>query len=896
MNGLILPFTQIDAALLSSVGGKGANLGELTRAGLPVPPGFCVTTQAYVLVANGLDLTSTLDDLAATPSNNQARLHELAAHIRAQLLAAPMPESVIQAIRGAYQQLAGSEAPSQPVAVRSSATAEDLPFASFAGQQDTYLNIVGTEAVLDAVRRCWASLWTDRAVSYRATNGIEPHSVRLAVVVQSMVEARVAGILFTANPLTGKRQQAVIDASPGLGEAVVSGAVNPDHFVVNTPTGEVVERHIGEKHMLIRALAGGGTEHVTLDKPQQEACLDEGQLRKLARLGQCVEEHYQAPQDIEWALDNQGKFWLTQARPITTLYPLPSGVPTNEDALRVYFSFNVVQGVYRPFTPMGSSFMRKIASEAATAFGMPPRVPGEPSFMLEAGMRLFLNLTTPFRNRVGRTLLLGLMGVAETRSQPILQHLSDNPHFALTEKSRASSLLFTARLLLRLRLPFRVLYGLLLPKRAVGMRSDMLTRLERGIQLPEHASASERLASIDELCAEFPINILRVAPFLGAGMISLLLTYRLLKGIASGDEIQTTMRSLPLNVTTEMDLELWAIAQRIQRDEESLNVMRNASSAQIARGYHAGTLPAVLTEELASFLHTYGHRGVAEIDMGLPRWSEQPEPILDILSNYLNHTRPEQAPDTQFKRGTREAEEMVATLTRRAYKKSWLRGKMVAFTFKRMRSLLGLREFPKFTAIKTFANARAQLWLIGAELVKAQCLETASDIFFLYYPEVREALDGKDFKEIVRARQSTYAYELKRKHVPRMLLSDGTEPETQLSAPHVDGEVTLRGIAASPGHITGRAHVILDPADARLEQGEILVAPSTDPGWTPLFLTASALVMEMGGPMSHGSVVAREYGIPAVVGVPRATERIITGQIITVDGISGTVQVEEEEK
>lgn len=891
MNALILPFEDVDETMLSAVGGKGANLGVLTWARFPVPSGFCVTTSAYMLATNTLDLASILDELAATPASNLIHLHELAAHMRTQLLAAPMPESVVTAIQEAYQLLAGDKTPALPVAVRSSATAEDLPFASFAGQQDTYLNVVGAEALLDAVRRCWASLWTDRAVSYRANNNISPHAVHLAVVVQRMVEAQVAGILFTANPLTGKRRQAVIDANPGLGEAVVSGAVNPDHFVVNTQTGEVVERHIGEKHMLIRGTAGGGTEQVALEA-QQEACLDASQLGELARLGQRVEEHYQAPQDIEWALDDQGKFWLIQARPITTLYPLPASV--SNDTLRAYFSLNVAQGVFRPFTPMGASFLRRMVSEVAILVGMPPRVPGEPTFIAEAGMRLYMDLTTPFSNRLGRSILIPLMRIIETRSQPILEYLSHDARLPLTKKSRPASLLFLARILMRLHLPLRVQHGLRHPEQAMQMRTELLAELEQKAHLPECASVEQRLARVEELCTTFPANLQRVITFLGAGMLSTLLTYRLLKGIASGDEIQTTMRSLPINVTTEMDLELWAFAQRLRQDEASLDVMRGSSSAQIAQTYREGKLPPVLAEGLASFLHTYGHRGVAEIDMGLPRWSEQPEPILDILTNYLNHTRPEQAPDLQFERGAREAEEMIATLKQRAHQKSWLRGVAVSFMLRRMRALLGIREFPKFFVVKIFSYARAHLHIIGEELARTQCLEAANDIFFLYLPEVRSALDGKDFRGIVRARRETYAYELRRKHVPRILLSDGTDPETLLITQHAKGDETLRGIAASPGRITGRAHVILDPAGARLEQGEILVAPSTDPGWTPLFLTASALVMEMGGPMSHGSVVAREYGIPAVVGVPHATDHIVTGQLITVDGVSGTVSIEPE--
>src|SRR5918997_4163641 len=321
-------------------GGKAANLGELTRAGLPVPPGFCVTTAAYDLVANSANLEPTLVALVAV-RGDKTRLAELASTARAGLIAAHVPAAVTGAIAAAYRTLGDGEPVA--VAVRSSATAEDLPYASFAGQQDTYLNVLGVDAVLDAVRRCWASLWTDRAVSYRTSNGIDHRTVSLAVAVQSMVEAEVSGVLFTANPLTGRRRQAVLDASLGLGEAIVSGAVNPDHFVADTATGEILERHLGDKRVEIRATEGGGTRRVELPGSSDKPSLSDEQIRALAELGARVEDHYGAPQDTEWAVDSGGEIWLLQARPITTLFPLPAGAPPTDDDLRVYFSFSVAQ-------------------------------------------------------------------------------------------------------------------------------------------------------------------------------------------------------------------------------------------------------------------------------------------------------------------------------------------------------------------------------------------------------------------------------------------------------------------------------------------------------------------------------------------------------------------------
>jgi rifampicin phosphotransferase len=285
---------------------------------------------------------------------------------------------------------------------------------------------------------------------------------------------------------------------------------------------------------------------------------------------------------------------------------------------------------------------------------------------------------------------------------------------------------------------------------------------------------------------------------------------------------------------------------------------------------------------------------VAEIDLGLPRWSEDPTYILGVLANYLRLDDPELAPDVQFRRAAREAEEMVAELTRRAERKGRLRGALVGFLLRRARALAGLREMPKFCIILLFARARELLLQVGEELAEAGRLESADDIFFVSLPEARATLAGKDHRSVVRERRAVYAQEVRRRHVPRVLLSDGTEPAAETPDAPRATPGTLLGTPASGGVVAGRACVILEPSSASLEPGEILVAPSTDPGWTPLFLTAGGLVMEMGGAMSHGAVVAREYGIPAVVGVPDATERIATGQRIMVDGSAGTISTQPQ--
>lgn len=385
--------------------------------------------------------------------------------------------------------------------------------------------------------------------------------------------------------------------------------------------------------------------------------------------------------------------------------------------------------------------------------------------------------------------------------------------------------------------------------------------------------------------------LLRSGPPAGAGFALFGLARKLLGARATGEELQMVLRGLPHNRTTEMDLDLWQLARRIREDETAVQPFLESSAWELAAGYQAGSLPAVAQEGLAAFLRDYGHRAVAEIDVGLPRWSEDPTHILGVLANYLRIDKPDLEPDAQFARAERRAEATVVELPRRMG--ASLSASVVGFCLRRTRELVGLRETPKYNLVVLLAELRSLLRAVGQDLAKAGRLDAAEDVFFLYLPDARAALEGADFRPIVRDRRVAYDRELRRRRVPRVLMSDGTEPETQIRS-GTSGHDGLVGVPASAGVVTAAARVVFDPVGARLEPGEILVAPSTDPGWTPLFLAAAGLVMEMGGVNSHGAVVAREYGIPAVVGLPGATESIESGRTITVDGSAGTVTLAPE--
>jgi rifampicin phosphotransferase len=879
----VVDLSDVDSTMINAVGGKALNLGIMSSADLPVPGGFCVTTDAYRLVVQGR-LDDLMDKLAG--ATDSAGVTAAAEEARRRVLALEPSAELQTAIHHHYSALGDN----QPVAVRSSATAEDLAHASFAGQQDTYLNVVGSAALLDAVRRCWASLWTDRAVSYRNANGIDHSGVALAVVVQRMIDAAVAGVMFTANPLTGNRNETVIDGSPGLGEAVVSGAVNPDHFVVNSDNRKIVSRRLGDKRVMITSTPGGGTQHHELADQSSEACLDDDQVLRLVDLGQQVQRRYGAPQDTEWALDSAGQFWLTQARPITTLYPVAR---THGPGTRVLMCFSLAQGLTRPITPMGIATFRLIAASVATALRMPPVEPlAGPPAMHAVGQRLYLDVTSALRNRIGRrAVIVGMLAVMEARTSAVLKTLAEWPEFSIIDSGDHTVLRHIAAAVLRNKVPVRVAIGLANPESAYRGIAASERRLRRSLTLPANATASQRLDFVEQRLGEvFFLVMPRTGPYAAGGYLMLAASRRLLRDVALPGELQEVLRGLPHNITTEMDLKLWELTEEIRSDEASRTAFTDLAAPDLLQLYRERALPAVAQRGLQAFLRRFGHRAVAEIDLGMPRWSDDPSYLLGVISNYLRLDESDLDPVSQFTAGAAKAESMITSLTSRAAERSRLRAKLAGWTLRRVRQLAGLREAHKFPLALAFAGMREHLRAVGRELVAVKVLDQADDVFFLDLGDARRGLAGEDLRTLVSERRAAYEQELKRRHIPRLLLSDGTEPEALATqAARADG--ALVGSPASTGAVTGRARVVLDPVGAHLEPGEILVAPSTDPGWTPLFLTAGGLVMEMGGAGSHGAVVAREYGIPAVVGVPEATQKIETGQLITVDGSAGLVRI-----
>jgi len=898
MNTRILPFSSPEATI-ERVGGKGANLARLAQAGCPVPPGFFIPVEGYLEAAraNGLEqrIRAALDGARL---DDPAVLEQVSAQIRALFTAHIIPEGLARAVIAEWEAL-GEPA----VAVRSSATAEDLPEMSFAGQQDTYLNVCGAEALLRAVADCWGSLWTARAIGYRQRQKVGQEGIALAVVVQQMVQSEASGVLFTANPLTGLRSQTVIDAALGLGEGLVSGMVEPDHYVVDRRAGAIVEKTLGAKALAVVSRAEGGTQVVATGAGRQ--ALPDERILELAELGQRVADAWGAPQDIEWAWDDQ-RLHLLQTRAITSLYPVPAGLDEND--LRAMFSFGAVQGMLDPLTPLGQDAMALVVGGAGRLFDLHYDERTQ-KILRPAGDRLWLDITTPVRNPVGRNVIRGALDFIEPSVVAHLLSVWDDPRLTpTTRRLRPATALRVARGLapIVLRVP---LFMAAPEKRSRLARA----RIETVLAMFRDRYAAVQGSPQEKLLA-------RVAVLRSVGDIFILLGRTLIPGVATAMSMWTLARRIaaqldrqeggqqfsrlameiprgaPGNVTTEMDLELWRVSRAIHADPASAELFSALPAEELARRWKAGALPAAAQSAIGDFLDVYGFRGLAEIDLGRPRWVDDPVHVMQVLGSYLQ-IKTEEAPDLQFERAARAGEAAVETLAQAARRlpHGWLKSRQVRFAGRRVRAAMGIREAPKFFAVRGIGLSRMALLESGEDFARLGILSQPDDIFYLRVGELEALAAGeqRDWAGLVHSRRQRYQREKERRQIPRLLLSDGRAFYEGVAANGAQGGI--HGAPVSPGVVEGRVHVVLDPRGVQLAPGEILVCPGTDPSWTPLFLAAGGLVMEVGGMMTHGAVVAREYGIPAVVGVDRATERLQTGMRVRVDGSSGVVQVLETE-
>ncbi len=883
-----LPFSQISAADLPLVGGKGANLGEMTHAGFPVPPGFCVTTHAFRdFMASCPQMRQFYAALDKIPLEDLVATRKIGAEIRQALHTLPIPEATNTAVHQAWHTLD----PNAAYAVRSSATAEDLPDASFAGQQDTYLNVRGEKEILDAVRRCWASLFTDRAILYRQQNNFAHEEVALSVVVQQMVLPEISGILFTADPVSQHRHICSIDASFGLGEALVSGLVSADLYRVDTRSNKLIEVKIGDKKLAIRPLPDGGTQQETLSEAQRSAqVLTEAQAVALAELGKRIEAHYQKPQDIEWAIAD-GQIYLLQTRPITTLFPLPAPQP-GDDALHLYVSLSHAQVMLDPIKRLGIDMWR-LAFPTLKLAGPTSRSQSVPS----AGGRLYIDVTHLLNLRAGRKIVPTFLVMADELIAAGLQVVLARPEFSqnlpkLKTQPRLRDVIHYLGPIIKIVIPNIFWRDPTSVFAELTAEMDKLVEASRQSILAQPPGAA-RLRQIEQEVGEMFPRLLPAFPALVAsGIASQRLLIKLLGNRANPEDLTAVARGLSGNVTTEMDLAVGDLADLVRQSPELVAHFQQKPPVEALASAHEIPGSAPFLAGWTQFLDRYGMRGPSEIDISRPRWRENPTSLLQFVIGNLQH----QAPGSHRQHhaqlaaaGEAAGQRLVAAAGQGIL--GFLRRPLARRLVLSVRHYLAGREHPKFLIVKILGVVKEVLLEQAELLVQDGRIDQVEDIWHLNLTELIDfvADPAQDIRPLIAQRRTEFA-RYQKLTPPRVITSDGEIVNAQ---PNRDGlpEGALVGSAASSGTIEGIAKVVLDPNKDVLAKGEILVAPFTDPGWTPLFINAAALVMEVGGLMTHGSVVAREYGIPAVVGVPDATRQIKTGQHIRVHGDAGFVEI-----
>ena len=861
MGRYVLDFQEIDRTRSATVGGKGAALGELSRIeGIHVPAGFCVTTDAFRRVmTTAPSIGDRLDRLSRPRPDDHEAIRALSAELRRTIEGIAVPDDLVAAITGALA-MHGERA---GYAIRSSATAEDLPAASFAGQQDTYLNVVGPTAVLQHISRCWASLFTERAVIYRLRNGFDHRRVDMAVVVQRMVFPRAAGILFTADPITSNRKVASVEASFGLGEALVSGLVNADAYQVRD--GEVVARTIATKRRAIHALPTGGTREQAIDPARRkQPALTDTQLTRLAELGRRIEAHFGQPQDIEWCLTDDD-FQIVQSRPITTLFPIPAA---SDRENHVYVSVGHQQMMTDPMKPLGLSLWQ-----------LTTRRP-----MYEAAGRLFVDVTRELASPARRAGFVRVMGQGDPLIGDALHTIVERGDFipALPNEDAVAAP--------SVRPPAAIETDPAIVADLIGRGQASIAALKRDIRMKTGSELLDFiLADIQELRRIlFDPESNRV--WMTAMDASSWLNEHLRAWLGERNAADTLTRSVPNNVTSEMGLALLDVADVIRRHPEVVAFLEQVNDESFLDELPVLAGGREARDAIRAFLDKYGMRCVGEIDITRPRWSERPSTLVPIILGNVKNFEPG-AGERRWEQGRREAgaKELELLERLRALPDGERKAEQARRMIDRVRTFMGYREYPKYGMISRYFLYKQALLEEAERLVQARVIGEKEDIFYLTFQEFRDIVRthrGDD--QLIRQRRDAFR-SYRSLTPPRVLTSDGEAiTGTYRRAGLPAG--ALVGLPVSGGTVEGRARVILDMARADLEAGDILVTAYTDPSWTPLFVTIRGLVTEVGGLMTHGAVIAREYGLPAVVGVEHATKLIRDGQRIRVHGTDGYVE------
>lgn len=867
MSSFVLDFQEIEKTQLFLVGGKGLNLGELSNIqGIQVPEGFCVTTVGYeqVIGKNGAFQT-LLNQLAMLKIEERDRIGEISKQIREVIMAVEIPVDVVESVAH-YLSHFGDE---HAYAVRSSATAEDLPYASFAGQQDTYLNVIGKENILQHIKKCWASLFTDRAVIYRMQNGFDHNQVSICVVIQKMVFPEASGILFTADPITSNRKVLSIDASFGLGEALVSGLVSADNYKVKED--EIVEKVIATKKLAIYGRKEGGTERKKIAPNQQKfQTLTEQQILQLARIGRQIEAYFGCPQDIEWCLVDD-TIYIVQSRPITTLYPIPE---VNDGENHVYISVGHQQMMTDAMKPLGLSFFLLTTSAP----------------MCKAGGRLFVDATQRLASPASRDYLINTLGKSDPLIRDALTTVIERENFIklLSDDEKEKDLSKNVPPASSQQQPEND------PEIVTNLikNSELsIEELKRNMQTKSGVDVLDFILEDIQQLKKVLFNSQSIAIIMAGMNASSWINEKMEQWLGEKNAADVLSQSVQHNITSEMGLALLDVADVIRPYPEVIAYLQHVEDDSFLDELIQFKGGEKVRDAIDAFLNKYGMRCSGEIDITKTRWSEQPATIIPMI---LNHIRDFEygASKRKFEEGLQEALKKEKELLERL--QHLPDGEQKVEETKRMirniRNFIGYREYPKYGMIHRYFIYKQALLKEAEKLVQNNVLDEIEDIYYLTFEELHEVVrtNKLDYKIIHKQKNAYKLYE--KLTPPRVITSDGEIITGKYKRENLPAEAIV-GLPVSSGVVEGRARVILNMEDANLEDGDILVTAFTDPGWTPLFVSIKGLVTEVGGLMTHGAVIAREYGLPAVVGVENATKLIKDGQRIRVHGTEGYIEV-----
>jgi len=840
MGRYVLDLYEIGQAQVAVAGGKGAHLGELSRLEtVRVPPGCVVTTDAFRrIMAEAPTIEDQLDRLSLLEADELETIGVISATIRRTIQGTAIPDDIASEIDRAIARM-GSDA---AYAVRSSATAEDSPTASFAGQHDSYLNVVGSRAILEHVSSCWASLFSDRAVSYRLRKGVDQRKVQMAVVVQRMVAPKAAGVLFTADPVSGNRKVAAVEATHGLAEALVSGLRNADVYRVRD--GRILSRAIVAQPVLADA-----------------------EVVRLVELGRRIEAHFGRPQDIEWCLVDDG-FQIVQSRPITTLFPIPKASDAEN---RVYLSTGHQQMMTDAIKPLGIS-VRQLT--------------GTVQFH-EAGGRWFVDVTRMLASPAGRANLQHLAGKSDPLTGDALRIIHERgfiaplPDVAPPSPQTAAP---PAAAPPPIETDRRIVDELIQrsEESVAGLKRDIRTK--SGVELIDFILGDQELKRtlLDSRSHQAIMAGMEAAWWLNDNLQSWL-------GEKNVADILT--QSVPNNVTSEMGLALLDVADVIRPHPEVVAFLEGVDNDDFLDELPKLPGGREARDAILAWLDKYGMRCVAEIDITRPRWSERPSTIVPMILGNVRSFAPGEA-KRRFEQGRQEALKKEQDVLQRL--RAWPDGGDKADETKRMidrvRTFAGYREYPKYGMVSRYFVYKKALLDEAERLVRDRVLREKEDIFYLTVQELRDVVrTNRADAQLIRERKDEFEAN-QALTPPRVLTSEGEAVAGSYRREDAP-EGALVGLAASAGVVEGRARVIFELEDAQLEPGDILVTTYTDPSWTPLFVAIKGLVTEIGGLMTHGTVIAREYGLPAVVGVENVTRLIRDGQRIRVNGAEGYVEI-----